>query len=381
MVVHYSSAQDTLQKRNNDPNMLQRIANTPNKSGLSYEALTKFFQSSVTTGDNGGFNFKTTWFGISKLVHGDKVDLSDYYLSHKGTFARNFEISAGVFRDSSGSFSNLVAGIKYAAINHRSKSDTVFINSPEIASILDSLQRFVDSRANSVYLRLVKSKYSKQDANKKFSEIQDDFKNFDTTKDVNVLPAEYVSILDSLAKEIHYSSYKALLRRVQDAYDRVAKMIDLRGLLTFSFNPGYNVSQCRYDTTTFAAQYIKGIGKNYIRPWTFNSQLQYVYLHDSSGTKYNLNRQVFVVSTGFSKTLLNDKNLNPVLEVEPAFEYNYVSTGRYSGEKQNKLFFIPIIRIHVSSQLMIPVTIKYDLVHPRLFGAMSLTWNFRQSKQ
>jgi hypothetical protein len=72
-----------------------KISNTPVKSGLSYEALTQFFQSSLSAGKNGGFDFKATAFGIKKLFSKKDLQLSDYYLNKTNKAARNLEISFG----------------------------------------------------------------------------------------------------------------------------------------------------------------------------------------------------------------------------------------------------------------------------------------------
>lgn len=356
-----------------------KISNTPVKSGLSYEALTQFFQSSLSAGKNGGFDFKATAFGIKKLFSKKDLQLSDYYLNKTNKAARNLEISFGAHKGNNGDLNILLAGFKYAIINHRSKSDHNFTDYPELNKDLKNVNNVI-SIATSLYQTEINS--IKNNNNIKQT-LQNQFdlslKNYNSSQNVNTLPARVQVIMDSIIdKNFNGQSTTDFFARPQKTYDEIAKKIDTKDLLTFSFNPGYDSKNSHFDTTFFLLQYLKGFG-DYKKPWNFDGQLKNQFSHDSTGARKNLSRSIGIGSIGLNKILINDEKLNPIIEFELAVEDDYIFNGSYKNEDQNKFFFNTILRVHVSNQISLPISLKYDLKQSNVFGFFRVDWNLENS--
>jgi len=353
----------------------ERIAQTPTKSGLSYETLTQFYQATFTSGKNGGFKFKSSLFGIQKLFSSKDLDLSQYYLAKKG--ARDFEISLGVDKNKDNDVDNLRAGLKYALVNNRSKSDVNFTNFDEIKTSLQNLGS-VFNEGGQIYFRLINAlnDAERQLRLKAFREANEKFKKSQKRAD---LPNELVSLIDSVSNLRLSMSVQDLFDAPQKAYDIAAKKLDQKGLLTFEVSPGYSWSKKRWDSTSLVGQYLKGFG-NYERPWNFDSQVKNHFQRDTLGKANNLARSLSVVQIGLNKVLAIDDKKNPVIEFEMALEAGYVLRGAYNGEDRNRLSFNTILRVHITKEIIVPLALKYDLKNPNLFGFLQFNWNLENKR-
>ena len=348
------------------------IAKTPVKSNLSYEALTQFFQASVAVGRNGGFDFKSSLFGIQKLFSKKDLDLSDYYLKRKS--ARNTEFSFGVHKDDKDNVNVLVAGFKYALINNRSKSDVNFLQIPEIAMQVQNMGSAL-YKAEEIYHHSI----AKGNAAAELRFINA-LKKYTKSQNLKDLPDGMQSILDSIVTNSYRSDTSHFFHVAQRSYDIAAKRIDQKGLLTLAINPGYSWSNRRFDSIAIAFQFVKGFG-NIGRPWNLDAQINNHFLYDTVSKKANLSRSITSVSLGLNKILMNDDGLNPVIEFEMALENDYVYSRLYSGEKRNKISLNAILRIHIAREIVVPLSLAFDLMHPNVAGFLKVNWNLENSKK
>lgn len=355
---------------------LESISKTPAKSGLSYEALTQFYQTTFTSGKSGGFKFKSSLFGIQKLFSSKDLDLSQYYLAKKG--ARNFEVSLGVDKNKDNNVDNVRAGLKYGIINNRSKSDVNFTNFEEIGNPLQNLGR-IQNQAGQVYFRLINAITDPAERELRRKEFMAANEKFKKSLKVSDLPNEIVLLIDSISKSQLSMSAEELFAAPQKAYDIRAKKVDQQSLLTLEFSPGYSWNKKRWDSTSVVVQYLKGFG-NYERPWNFDGQLKNHFLRDTLGKPKNLSRSIAVVQIGLNKILAIDDKKNPLIEFELAFEDNYVHRGVYNGEDRNKLSFNTIFRVHITKEITVPLTLKYDLNNPNVFGFLQFNWNLENKR-
>jgi hypothetical protein len=354
------------------------IARTPVKSGLSYEALTQFFQSSLSTGRHGGFDFKSSLFGINKLFSKKDLDLSDYYLREQ-KFSRNLEFTLGVHKDDDDHFNTLLGTIKYALINNRSKSDIDFTNIPEISQAIRNMGDVL-YKAELEYQSAISKEQNEERRSVKQKEFDNALKKYSATLKIKDLPAAMQHTLDSIIRKEYGKEPETFFTIPQSLYDIAAKKIDQQALLTIGISPGYAWSGRRLDSSTVFLQYLKGFG-NYKKPWNIDGQLMNRFLHDTTGTTKNLSRSVAVGIIGLNKTLVNDDQLNPLIEFELAFEADVVNSGLYTGEDRGKLNLNTILRVHISRELSVPVTLQFDLKHPQLFGFLKVDWNLENNKK
>jgi hypothetical protein len=154
----------------------------------------------------------------------------------------------------------------------------------------------------------------------------------------------------------------------------------MAGLLTLSFNPGYAWNDRRFDSSTLVLQYLRGFG-NIQKPWNIDAQLRNYFLHDTTGKNKNLSRSVAVAYIGVNKILLDDDKLNPILEFEIALEDDYIHEGLYANEEKNKISLDAILRVHISKELSVPVSLQFDLKRPQLFGFLRVDWNLEHGKK
>lgn len=432
-------------KENNKVNIpsksdtLNAISNSPVKATLTYSTLSQFIQATVTTGNNGGFNFKSSIFGLKYLFSGNNKDsLSGYYLTHKAD--RNQEISLGVNKVSKNTeqLSTITFGYKYALINNRDKSKVNFykiykdlkdgidfadqsaditniIYSTEIANKLlkasfnnDELNRTLKAASKLELEKLkiptstklttndfetiirIKAKViiSNEDMLKlrkkfndeldKINELNTEFKNNDqknTTKEY----IRYKVIADSIVNKKYGYTYSELNKNLQNQYDLYAKKIDMGSLLTFGINPGYNIQHNHPDTSSITVRYLQGLGNNYRKPWDIDLQGIVVSLQDSSITPQNFTHNKYKLIAGIHKVFAVDDKDNPLLESEFAGEYNNVFSGRYFHERKEVVTLNLVISIHLSKEFALPITLKYDIKHPSLFGFLSIQWNLEDS--
>jgi hypothetical protein len=353
------------------------MANTPVKSTLSYEALTQFFQSTFSTGKNGGFEFKSSLFGIQKLFSKKDLDFSDYYLRRKP--ARNLEFSAGINKDDNGNMNTLSAGFKYALINHRSKSDINFLDIPEIATKVKNMGD-AQYKAEKLYQAEIDKQNSPAVKLKMQKAFDDALKKYTKTQKLKDLPDEMEKIVDSIVISGYNGDPATFFQLAQDSYDIAAKKIDQKGLLTFGFTPGYDWNDRRFANTELSLHYLKGFG-NFKKPWNIDAQIINYFSHDTTATKKNLSRTMSTISIGVNKTLLNDNASNPIIEFEMAFEDDYIHSGRYVNEERNTISLNTILRIHISREISVPVTLKYDLQHPSLLGFIKVDWNLENNRR
>ncbi len=351
-----------------DPNA---IANTPAKSGLSYDALTQFFQANLSTGASGGYDFKATLFGLKKFFSSDSLNASAIYL--RQYYPRNLEFALGLHKGSSdGNYSLLTSGFKLAVINNRDKSTVNFA-----AEDHGALSRDIDIVTSAEYDAF--REYNDQIANdpEKSKELAAATRKFKKSGNIRDFPQ---AMQDLYNKKLIAQGKDPATFSLQDEYDRIGKLIDKRGVLTLSFNPTYDYNHSRFDSTGVNVSYLVGFG-NYKKPWNIDLEGSALYFHDSSSKKPDLGRSVYILKAGINKVLAYDSKLNPLIELELAYEDDYIGNGRYASEKNNQPKIVNILRVHISKEITLPLTLKYDLNTPNLFGIFSFQWNLEGGKK
>lgn len=345
-------------------------SDAPAKSSLSYEALTQFFQSTVTTENGGGFTFKSTLFSTSKLFSYKNLDMSNYFTSPQGTFLRNFEYSFGVNKDKNGSYSLLTGGLKYAIINKRDKGMHNFFSDDDM---LTRQLGSTNAQITKIYSDEIKATKLK-DA-KKGAQMELDFNTavlkFTQSKNVTDLPKRVQDLRDSLLS--------TLITDLQNKYNVKLKELDSRSLLTLSINPGYHWNSKSLDSLNTTLQYVVGLNKTGKNPWFLDAQLSDILHHDTINSQ-GLARNQIRYFIGGNKVLANDKDSNPLFETEFAFDFTHLTNKiLYANDVRNSPKIDVIFRLHLSKEFTLPVTLKYDLKTPNLFGFISLQWNLEST--
>jgi len=375
----YAAAQTTstgpVTTTNVDPN---KALQTPTQSNITYQTLSQFFQSSVTNGANGGFDFKSSLFGIEQLFKGSSADYSSYYTAHK--FDRNFQVALGIHKNQSGSLSMLTGGITYSPINERSKADSNFDKNGQLrTALIDRLNLYYEAEKKYIKEYIDNEKDPKKHQ-AVFTNYKDAMKKYNTTGLDSVLPKELINIRDTMIVDYGYKDIPKYLSGPDVIYKTIAKKIDMGSLLTFAFNPGYDYNHQNLDSTSLNVTYLVGFG-NPDKPYNLDVQGSGLVFRDTLLTGHNTSRHELIGKLGLNKTLVQDDKSNPLIEFELQFEDdNHLNTPLYKAEENNQITANTVLTVHLSSTLSLPVTLKYDLKKPNLLGVFNLTWNFQSSK-
>jgi len=340
----------------------------PSKAGISYEALSKFVQAGVTTENNGGFTFKSTLFGTANFFKHGKLDLSDYYNSKLGKFQRNFEYQLGVSKDNSGSYNIFNGGFKYAIVNRRDSSDFNFFNI--LVSGLKAIGNFQEKA-----LKIYKDKITGDPA--LVQELVAGINKYRDSNNLMDLPKGLLAVRDSLSALMLHRDESAFLDSLQQVYNAKVKALNSRGLATLGINSRYRSNTGKIDSLNISFEYLVGLGKNHNKAWNVDLQLNNIFLQDSI-SKRGLSRNISRASLGINKVLINDKSGggSPLFEFELACEDIWLDHGQtYANEARNTVNANAIFRVHFSKSMSLPVTLKYDVKHPKLFGFLSIQWN------
>jgi hypothetical protein len=348
----------------------EAIANTPAKSALSYETLTQFFQANISSGKNGGFNFKSTLFGIEKFFSKDSLNRSSIYLKDK--IQRNLEFNVGLNKGKAEDLSLLGLGIKYALINHRDKSEYNFLSD---LIIKNNLLTIINARSNAIAAYRIEIR---NDETKK-KELREAEKKFHKSEDIKDFPQRVQDLYNGYLKQ-HNTNPSDLVKTTQDLYDLAAKKIDKRLLLTLTANPQYDFKISRFDSTYFSLQLLQGFG-NPNKPWNIDVKASHVFGHDSTKAKYNLSRYTFIGTLGLNKVLIFNSKLDPLLEFELAYELNDLYGSIYQNENRLQPKFVSILRVHLTKEITLPLTAKYDKKNHNLFGIFRVQWDLESSSK
>jgi len=339
---------------------INAISNPPAKSGLSYDLLTKFFQANITSGKSGGYDFKATLYGIRQLFTTDSLNSSNYYLKKTSIAERNSEIGTGIHKGKNGDLNLLAVGLKYAIVNKRDKSLFNFFEDPLI--------REIDHKFGSA------AAYADKKYKEKYADKPDKLNLIYKVKFENE-PVEWRQYYDDFFTT---ETGTQLLKKLQNRYDSLSKVVEKKGLLILSFNPEYDWNNSRFDSTSINLQYLKGFGY-YKKPWNIDTKVTQLFQHDSNGVKSNMSRYITSATLGINKILACDTKLNPIIEFELAGELDFVESGIYHNEDHTRPKLVTTLRVHITKEISLPVELKYDLKKPNLLGIFRIQWNLENS--
>lgn len=348
------------------------LKDLPTKTSLSYESLTKFYQASVTSGDD-GYNFKSSIFGIHKFFAGRCVDLTSYYNSNVGMFERNTELSLGLKKNSNDKYNVLSYGIKYAIVNKGDKAKTNFfklmLNDNQTAANMILAGEKYRAALQREFDAIDAKKISAEEKKAERDKIEKATAKFAASKDINDLP------------EALRGLFKNEFTEIKKIYDSLSKSYDMKGVLTLNLESGYDFDSNKINTTTGTLRYVKGLAEA-DKPLELDVQAGIKFEGDTSKQKADLGRSIMSMSLGFNKVLMRTNSDDPSIEVEISADYRNVLSGTvYQKEYKETKNGVIKLKIHISKQFTIPAVLKYDVEHPNILGFLQLQWNLETKKK
>lgn len=343
------------------------------KYSFKYDLLSEILQigldKGILQGDASQVSFKSTLYGLMVLGNKD-YEIDKYYSRMK--FQRNLELGGSMSLADNERINGFGLSLKYAIVNRRDLSDRKEDQAldPDVHAIQQNLASTI---APVIQAYLNDTARSQEEKTRVVKFLHDN----SNIKDFNVFFEQLKTIVQfsndkTISKKM--AQMQTDLETLNAKYDAITKMIEKRGLLTFSAE-GKN-AESKWEFAKFKLEYSKGLGfvKDEQNPWDFYLGAFFSMNRDSLATDKKLNRSIGTLKGGINHVLVR-KNNQSFVEVLGGFEYNSVFDGRYEEEKSNQLNAVFNVAFRLAPNLYLPLEIKYDPENSNFFGFIRLKWD------
>lgn len=344
------------------------------KSGNLQDVFSSFFQLSASdlTGPNKAFSFKSTIMAL-RAKSDPSIMVDTNYRIH--TFDRNFQFNFSLKLNQDDNFNNFSGGFTWAICNKR-----------------DSTMLRLDGKWDKLYGQyfygIVKNmndyRRTLLKPHTQLYKSQTDSINFIRLKN-------YIARQNAAGQKYEMDSLKLLSNgniaidtvinqysRVVDAYNTALKQARTKPLLTLSANGMVN-NGGSYSGSNATLSYLQGTsqkGNNFELDFRAGTTLQDTA--SDSGSHYH---GVFIATGGFDWAFLSDSKTNdPILEIKPYLEYDNVYLNPLTGEQHTKLLADAELRIRITDNFWLPITVKYDTKTHNLLGFLDVSVNLAALK-
>lgn len=355
----------------------KKVANIESsKSGNYKDVLHNLLQLTTRNVSNEikSLELNSTLFNI--MYGSDLNDISDLTIM-KSTFLRNFQINAKTNFNSDFKYQGFSGGLTYAIINGRDKARLNLTVGKVNYSKESELFRlkFIKIQAKLAEGLNINSQELLQ-LNEASQDILDG-KEIDATKN-----PYYEKIIDAFDK-IEHTETGIEEKKLKDgiAYLKQIKKneydnIESRPLWTLSMDGSTN-TEGKFNQASISTIFLKGNSKS---KYEFDIRSKIIY--SDTVANQHLPRMDFKATVGINLKLGKDKKNSSFFEIKPYFEYNSIlketsSNLNIASENiKNKFILNTELRVRLTENLWIPLTIKYDLDHANVLGFLNVTYNF-----
>jgi len=350
------------------------------KTGNLQDVFASFFQLAATdlAGKNKSFDFKSTLFAL-RVKTDPALNIDTNYVRH--SFDRNFQFNVSLRLDSQFKFNGFSGGFTWAAVNKRDSTVLSFIGSEDDLRFKKSTKLLSDLEENYFYpLR----NHNPNDAGYgRFIKVSDSIlysKVYRITK--KITSSRGIIVLDSFPEPfksylIPDSAGLAGYNILKYAFDKALAEVATKPLLTFSLNSAFN-KQSGFDSAQFGFVYLQGLVKK-----KKNIELDLRGNISSKDTLINQDhyRTLWNIKGGLNFSLLsNNKTQASIFEFKPYLEYDNVLTGLLPGEARNMFLCNAELRLRITNNLWLPLTIKYDTQKGNFLGFLNISLNMNAFK-
>jgi len=333
------------------------------KTGNWQDVLTNFFQLGLNdlTSSNKSFSFKSSLFAL-KLKTDPSLVVDTQYVKH--SFDRNFQFNFSLGIDSSYKLNGYSAGFTWAAINKR---DTTLINLTKSktdsawASAYNTLNRAIISYRTRKWALRTSQDSADAATVKTLVDNMMSAGNFNP----NAFPSDFMSDLNA-------SNSMQALNGVYTAFTDAKAATQQKALLTFSFNTAFT-KRSTFDSAQLGVIFLQGLTKKG-NPLELDIRANLVVKDTAiNNDRY---RTVFTSSGGMNCVLIKNKAQASILEFKPYVEYNKTFSGLFPGEKAEYFYANADLRLRVTKNIWVPITIKYDVKAGSFLGFLNVSANF-----
>ncbi|GEM_PF-1436092 len=294
----------------------------------------------------------------------------------KEGFIRNFQLNLGVIPSSNTilKVDSAQFGFTYAIKNNKVLEKTDYDNllaaatAKHFLDVFGYLNSCLSERAYEPYYATIRVIIRKSTITK------DDLKG---------LPP---AILHGFENTFHAPTADSLLGMVAQAYNtpddlfnQAVKNLPMRNTYTVSVNSTYDFVHNQWAEFDLSPLnwYAYLFGRTPNKP-ALNVSLTYKIAEDTTLKKQNLSRELGTASAGINFVIPNPKTKSALIEIKPAADLQWIQMGQYSSESTWTVKPSITLRVDITKDFSIPITIKYDKSHPKnnLFGFLSLQYAF-----
>jgi hypothetical protein len=339
---------------------------TANKS----EVLSNIF-TAVTTSfgkSEDAITLKATPYGIISIFNKDWKKDANYV---KYRFLRNIQLNTGLTPKDNNitKFQDGSLGLTISLVN---KSDKTLADYNSLKNIyLD----FVDKRTLAIKNIAQRFVADSPEQIKKQIAINASITKFFSSEDIADLDPDFASELKRVSGQQDLKTYmlssktevKKLIRRVTNG-----------SLVTLTPSVKYNFDKRLTDMLSYKLVWQFGL-RNDIKkkPWQVEFTALYKTERDTLNLASNLNHTSAAGSGGINFVLAQDSKEKSTLELKPSFKYTRVFKARYPKEEANTYEANVTLRLRLSEDTWLPLTLKYDIKNPQLFGFLTIFWNMK----
>jgi hypothetical protein len=335
-------------------------------SRFSQEVFSRYIQAAydrdLLTRDGSTYTVKSSLFGLKSLGDQDFDELSTV----KGSkFSRHFAVELGAKAGEQFKLSDGVVGFTWAVIDRRD----ILYNFRSLETELQQQAQYITAEVNK------KAAFDAEVANIR-------------TKDparADALVAKLREAQDPLKNKTPAARQKAVAAVYEESgvdYKSVYNIDDLkkgmknRGLLTF-YGTGYTDFKDATPTQAeLGMRYVGGFGSQKANPFLLDVQAYYAWRGDTVTAERDLDRQVAVTKIGVNKVVISGQDEDkPLVELKFNGGNEYRFGTRYSDEKTWTPYGEAVLRIRLSEQIWVPLTLKYDVKDATAFGFLKVVWN------
>lgn len=339
------------------------------KSGNYKEILSSIFQLGTTniTSDEKSIEFNSTLLGI-KSIFNSKILIDTNFVKEK--FSRNFQFNAKLNLDEQFKYKGFTGGITYALINKRDK-DVADFTETELALKFEFLKDEMTKIQNDLVREIPKNDINFSDKidsintatsiliNKEFDKINKSNIYFDK------IITEFERRNESSKLKDHIDEFHELRK---NAYSEIEKKpLWTISLLGTSNDKGNN------QKVSFGSIFLKGFKH-------LELDIRTKLIYSDTLIETSLKRIESKSSAGINYKMYK-RNEQSVFEVKLYMEYNSVLKNLFIDEKKDTFLASSDLRLRVTDDVWIPLTIKYDIENSNFLGFLNITYNFGNFKE